>query len=98
MTTTTFNGRKVLYRESFPAAGTFQTFYNASERLKELGYEVGSMCRNEPIGFADNNVYDYVAKWYNIDIEDRTKLDGVMLSEDFREGSVDVLFLMPPKL
>lgn len=98
MTTTTFNGRKVLYRESFPAAGTFQAFYSACDRLKELGYEVGSMCRNEPIGFADNNVYDYVAKWYNIDIEDRTKLDGVMLSEDFREGSVDVLFLMPPKL
>jgi hypothetical protein len=56
------------------------------------------MCRNEPIGFADNDVYDYVAKWYNIDVSDRLKLDGVMISDDFREGDVEVLFMMPPKL
>jgi len=56
------------------------------------------MCRNEPIGFADNDVYDYVAKWYNIDVSDRLKLDGVMISDDFREGGVEVLFMMPPKL
>lgn len=97
MTTTTFNGRKVLYRELFPAAGTFQAYYNAEARLKELGYVVGSMCRNEPIGFADDDTYDYVAKWYNIDRDDRLRLDGVMVSEDFREGSVEILFLTPPK-
>lgn len=95
--TETFNGRKVLYRESFPAAGTFQAFYNAEARLRDLGYTIGSMCRNEPIGFADDDVYGYVAKWYNIDVSDRLKLDGVMISDDFREGSVDILFLTPPK-
>jgi hypothetical protein len=96
--TTTFGGRKVLWSKSFPANGTFQAFYDASGFLKELGYQVGSMCRNEPIGFADNDVYDYVAKWYNIDVSDRLKLDGVMISDDFREGGVEVLFMMTPKL
>ena len=97
MVTTSFNGRKVLYSESFPAAGTFQAFYNAEARLEELGYTIGSMCCNEPIGFADDSKYNYVAKWYNINTEDRLKLDGVMISEDFREGSVNILFLTPPK-
>lgn len=98
MTTTTFNGRKVLWAKSFPANGTFQAYYAAEQFLRELGYVVGSMCRNEPIGFADDDTYDYVAKWYNIDVSDRLRLDGVMISDDFREGNVDVLFLTPPKL
>ena len=64
-------GREILHTETFPPAGTFQAFYNAENRLKELGYTVGSMCRTEPIGFADADVVGYVAKWYNIGIEDR---------------------------
>jgi hypothetical protein len=55
------------------------------------------MCRTEPIGFADADVVDYVAKWYNIDREDKGKLDGVMASDDFREGGVTIVFFTPPK-
>jgi hypothetical protein len=90
--------REILYTEDFPANGTFQAFYSAEARLKDLGYQVGSMCRQEPIGFADNEKCSYVAKWYNIGREDRGRLDGVMLSNDFREGSVQIIFFNPPKL
>jgi hypothetical protein len=55
------------------------------------------MCRTEPIGFADADVVGYVAKWYNIDREDKGKLDGVMASDDFREGGVTIVFFNPPK-
>lgn len=90
-------GREILYTEEFPAAGTFRAYYAAEARLKDLGYQVGSMCRDEPIGFADGDKYTYVAKWYNIDRADREKLDGLMLSTDFREGAVQIIFFNPPK-
>ena len=93
----TYLGREILHTETFPPAGTFQAFYNAEKRLKELGYTTGSMCRTEPIGFADASVISYVAKWYNIDREDKGKLDGVMESDDFREGGVTIVFFTPPK-
>lgn len=96
--TQTFNGRKVLWTKTFPANGTFQAYYDAEHFLNELGYSVGSMCAREPIGFADADVYSYVAKWYNISTADRAKLDGVILSNDFREGEVNILFFNTPKL
>ena len=90
-------GREILHIETFPPAGTFSAFYSAEARLKELGYTTGSMCSTEPIGFADAAVVSYVAKWYNIDKEDNGKLDGVMESDDFREGGVTIVFFTPPK-
>ena len=90
-------GREILHTETFPPAGTFSAFYSAEKRLKELGYTTGSMCSTEPIGFADADVVSYVAKWYNIDREDKGKLDGVMESDDFREGGVTIVFFTPPK-
>jgi len=93
----TYLDREILHTETFPPAGTFSAFYSAEKRLKELGYVTGSMCRTEPIGFADADVVSYVAKWYNIDKEDKGKLDGVMASDDFREGGVTIVFFTPPK-
>ena len=90
-------GREILHTETFPPAGTFKAYYAAEERLKELGYTVGSMCRDEPIGFADEDKCGYVAKWYNIGREDKGKLDGVMVSNDFREGGATIVFFTPPK-
>lgn len=94
----TYLGREILYTEEFSPAGTFKAYYNAEARLKELGYTVGSMCRTEPIGFADADKYDYVAKWYNMNQTERDTLDGVMVSNDFREGGVTLVFFTPPKL
>jgi len=88
-------GRTVILEEFFESCGTFKAFRKAEARLKELGYEVGSMCRNEPIGFAHKSTCSYVAKWHNLDQEDINKLDGVMLSEDFREGWVKIIFFNP---
>jgi hypothetical protein len=93
----TYLGREILHTETFPPAGTFQAFYNAENRLKELGYTTGSMCRHEPIGFADADKCDYVAKWYNLSQDDKGQLDGVMVSDGFREGGVTIVFFTPPK-
>jgi hypothetical protein len=93
----TYLGREILHTETFPPAGTFQAFYAAEKRLKELGYTIGSMCRTEPIGFANADEVRYVAKWYNLSQDDKGQLDGVMASDDFREGGVTIVFFTPPK-
>jgi hypothetical protein len=88
--------REILHAVDFPANGTFQAFYSSEKHLKELGYCVGSMCRQEPIGFAYGA--ECVAKWYNLDSRDKAQLDGVILPQpDFREGGAIILFFTPPK-
>ena len=91
-------GREVLHVEHYPANGTFRAYYSGLERLKDLGYEVGSMNRDSPIGFADNDKCGYIAKWYNLSPKDKEQLDGVMISKDFREGAVELIFFNPPKI
>lgn len=87
--------REILHAVEFVPKGTFAAFYAAEKHLKELGYTVGSMSRDEPIGFAQG--FDYVAKWYNIPKEEKVKLDGVIIPEpDFREGGALILFFTPP--
>ena len=90
--------RPVLWSKTYEPAGTFTAFRSAEDFLKELGYVVGSMCMNDPIGFADADQYGYVAKWQNIDVPERSHLDGVIISDDFREGGCRILFFNPPKL
>lgn len=94
-----FLGRNVIYVEKFPGSSTndFQSYRQAEARLKDLGYIVGSMSRDEPIGFADEDQFKYVAKWYNIGLGDRKKLDGIMVSSDFRNGEVTLAWFNPPK-
>lgn len=93
----TYLKREILQVETFRPRGTFGAYYKAYDRLKALGYTVGYMCGGEPIGFADSEKYDYIAKWINIPPHERIKVDGVMISDDFREGSVKLIFFNPPK-
>ena len=78
----------------FEASGTFQAFYSAERFLKELGYTIGSMEGRAPIGFSLE--YDYISKWNNMNSGEHRLLDGIMSSNDFREGSVQVLFFKAP--
>ena len=95
--TKTYLGREIVHEEVFPSKSDFAGYYSAENYLKELGYTRGSMCRSEPIGFADSDKYRYIAKWYNINVNERADLDGVMVSSDFRNGEVRVIFFNAPK-
>jgi len=97
MLNTTYLGREITRRDNVKVEGTFQSYYEAEKRLRAMGYTIGSMCGNEPIGFACNEKYDYIAKWRNIDPIDRKKVDGVMISNDWREGSVEIIWFNEPK-
>jgi hypothetical protein len=90
-------GRDVIKKVNIKVEGTFASVSEAEDRLRKMGYIIGSMCSDEPIGFACKEKYDYIAKWRNIDPIDRKKVDGVMISNDWREGSVDIIWFSEPK-
>jgi len=88
-------GRQVQYAVYFKPSGTFGAVTEAREWLKTEGYVIGSMCGDEPIGFS--KVADYIAKWRNISPIEWKKLDGILISDDFREGDVKILFFVFPE-
>lgn len=89
--------RDIVHIEIFKGDGTFKAYYEAYNKLKDYGYMIGSMCGDSPIGFKDIDVCSYISKWYNMDSNDKTLLDGVMISTDFREGEVYIVFFNQPK-
>ena len=62
---------------------TFDAFYKSEKLAKELGYNTGSMCRDMPIALAKD--VSYIAKWTNIYPEDYPRIEGVLISLDFRD-------------
>jgi len=65
---------------------SFDAINQAREWLRAKGYNIGSMSGDEPIGLSKR--YKMISKWYNLSTEDRALLDGVLESEDFRNGKV----------
>lgn len=88
--------RQIQFAVYFEPDGTFGAITNARTWLKSEGeYAVGSMCGDEPIGFAKG--VGYIAKWTNLSPMDWKELDGVFVSDDFREGGVKILFFVFPE-
>lgn len=85
-------GREIERQVEVREIGTFSSIDKVQEQLREEGYIVGSMCRDEPIGFAKEDKCECVAKWRNIPKEDYGKLDGIITSNDFREGYVTIIY------
>lgn len=91
-----WNGREIVEEYIFPAHGTFQAMWEAECWLKQRGYSYGSTCKDRA-GFGDMPVaivkgaYDLPQKWKNFTKYDIDQVDGVMLSDDFRNGSVKIL-------
>lgn len=89
----TYLGRPVAKRITFNEEGTFSSYYAADAHVKAEGHRTGSMCGNEPIGFAPSDQYEYIAKWRNIDPADRKLVHGVIVQKaGFREGPVEVIY------
>ncbi len=89
-------GRRIQYAVYFEPSGTFGAITDARTWLKNEGeYVVGSMCGPEPLGFSKS--VEYVSKWRNMSPVDWKKLDGVIISDDFREGGVKILFFVFPE-
>ena len=90
-------GRDVIKKVNIKVEGTFKSVYEAEKQLREMGYTIGSMSGRDPIGFACEEKYGYISKQYNMNSDEHKLLDGVMISNDWREGSVDIIWFNEPK-
>jgi len=88
-------GKPMPFVKHFPATGVaFEAYADAEEFLKEHGYSVGSMQRHEPIGVAKGDAD--ISKWRNLG-RDVKMLDGVLVSDSFRESGVTLYLSEEPK-
>lgn len=72
----------------FNGESTFEAIDMATKWLHKNGYSYGSMQRNEFIGVKKGDYH--IEKWRNLQEVDRSFCDGVIVSNDFREGTVYV--------
>lgn len=99
--TNLWNGRKVkreviIERGEVTADVPFVALYKAMEYLKMNAMSSGSVDRDvdtmkeNPVGFMLGR-YTVPQKWHNMDTTDKKKLDGVMISDDFRNGDLKII-------
>lgn len=69
----------------------YGNFYGATQYLLDKEYSYGSMSLQMPIPIVLGTYYGIPQKWYNLSEGQKKHVDGVMLSDDFRKGTVKVL-------
>lgn len=69
----------------------FGNLHNATHYLFKKGYSYGSMSLQMPIAIQLGSDYKLPEKWYNLSEAQKKNVDGVMLSDDFRNGTVKIL-------
>ena len=67
----------------------FGAVTEAENYVESLGMSIGSMQSDNPRALAKGKLN--IAKWWNIDKDDYQRIDGLMLSDDYRNGSVVVV-------
>lgn len=83
-------GRIVKEKHIFKEEGTFESLWAAERWCKENNYDEGSMSSPYPIGLMKGKYVDIPWKWKNMNAKERNLVDGVIVSNDFREGEVIV--------
>jgi len=76
--------------KTFKEEGTFESFYAAENWLNKNGYSYGSMCYPQPIAVVKGE-YNLPEKWKNFSAAQKSLVDGIITSDDFREGEVTVI-------
>lgn len=86
-----FLGRKVKSEKTITRGPNveFGALYEAEGLLKENGYFCGFLDGNNPMGISFT---EPIFKWHTLSKEDKAKLDGVMISSDWRNGDVKIIF------
>lgn len=88
--------RKIKKELSFKEEGTFQSVYAAEAWLNANGYSFGSACKDRKTGVICPiaivyGPYELPEKWINMDDGDKILIDGIMTSNDWREGEVKII-------
>jgi hypothetical protein len=94
----TWNGRKIkreitLEKGEVTKDVPFVALRKAEEYLRMNAFQWGSLDGDNPVGFMFGQ-YKVPQKWSNMSPEDKKKLDGVLISDDFRNGDVKVIIFL----
>jgi len=81
-------GRKFTLAYTASSSEDFEAVENARNWARHQGYNIGSMCRDEPIACSLN--VKHIAKWYNISIDEWPQIGAVLVSKNFRYGPISV--------
>lgn len=92
-----YKGRVIKEQLLFKVDGTFQSLYSAQRWCDENDYIYGSSCKDRKTGgncpiAIKKGEYLLPQKWIHFDKEDKALVDGVIVSNDFREGEV-IIFI-----
>ncbi len=89
--------QKIIVQEKETSGNAFKAITKAVTLLRSEGYTIGSMCGDEPIGFAKSDKINYIAKWRNIGQDEYQKLSGIITVDNlnntrngFRDGNVTI--------
>ena len=74
---------------SFYLKGTFRSYDAALEWANNNGYSAGSSDCGGIVALQKGR-YNLPQKWKNLSTEEKANVDGIMHSEDFREGFVTI--------
>lgn len=90
-------GRDVHSKLSFKEKGTFKSFWAAQGWLTCHGFSYGSTACNRGVGgpvplALCKGEYTLPQKWHNLTHAEKKSVIGVMISNDFREGEVTIIF------
>ena len=91
--------RKAQYTITFFSNGKdFHAFEQATIRAHDTNFRQGPICEDDPIALAkglkldlDENTVSFINDWRNIPEEQYYRIDGLILSEDFRDGDVAIV-------
>ena len=93
---TIYDGREVVHAIEFKPDGLFGAIAESEVYLKDLGYTIGRISRQKPIGFAYE--CDHIGRWGNLNESIKSSLEGVIIPQgDYREGGVLVIFYSTPR-
>jgi hypothetical protein len=82
--------REILQEITFYEKGTFQSYYAAEGWLAHSGFSCGSMDGYNPIALRKGE-WDLPEKWHNLNPAHKASIDGIMTSNDWRDGEVKVI-------
>ena len=82
-------GKTIASRKKFTGGDDFEASSKAQQYAKAQGYDAGSMQRDAPIALAKD--VEYIAKWRNISRSEWDRVEGMILSDDMRNGDVEVI-------
>ena len=83
-------GKEIENQITITSNKTFGALTTAEELIESRGWSHGRCELDKPIPFIKEKEI-YIAKWTNIEPHEYNRIDGILLSNDFREGSVTII-------